>query len=56
MTETKKHCLRCGYNWTSRKKVVRVCAHCRSPYWDRPRKEKNSEIENRLNKLKQSLS
>jgi len=35
-------CLRCGYEWLPRKKKgkPRVCPHCRSEYWDKPRKYK----------------
>ena len=42
-------CERCGYRWTSRngtglrdKKDPRVCAKCKSPYWNKPRKNKRS--------------
>ncbi len=38
-------CDRCGYRWASRngtglrdKKDPRVCAKCKSPYWNKPRK------------------
>ena len=37
-------CDRCGYRWASRngtgvrdKNDPRVCANCKSPYWNRPR-------------------
>lgn len=30
-------CLRCGYEWLSRKEHPKVCARCRNPYWDKPR-------------------
>jgi hypothetical protein len=40
-------CERCGYRWASRngtglrdKKDPRVCAKCKSPYWNKPRKNK----------------
>ena len=41
MTEENKNleCKRCGYRWTSRKKIVKTCAKCRSPYWDMERKK-----------------
>ncbi|TAN00949.1 MAG: hypothetical protein EPN45_13525 [Rhizobiaceae bacterium] len=32
-------CLRCGWQWVSRKldgKPPVRCPHCRSPYWDKP--------------------
>jgi len=35
-------CLRCSHRWISRllnKKPVR-CPKCQSPYWDKPRKNK----------------
>lgn len=33
-------CQRCGHEWVPRKKVseVRLCAKCKSPYWDIPKK------------------
>jgi predicted Zn-ribbon and HTH transcriptional regulator len=32
------HCLRCGYEWVpKRAEAPRVCARCKSPYWDRER-------------------
>ncbi len=40
-------CDRCGYRWASRngtglrdKTDPRVCAKCKSPYWNKPRKNK----------------
>ncbi|HQG81542.1 MAG TPA: hypothetical protein PLC37_11015 [Smithellaceae bacterium] len=33
------NCLRCGHTWTPRQEEVRICPKCKSPYWDRPRKE-----------------
>jgi rubrerythrin len=35
----KKHCLRCGYSWIPRKDVVKECPNCKSPYWNKKRKE-----------------
>ena len=33
-------CQRCGHSWIPRRpQKPRVCPTCRSPYWDRPRKE-----------------
>jgi predicted Zn-ribbon and HTH transcriptional regulator len=35
------HCLRCGYVWFPRTpQLPKVCANltCKSPYWDRPRR------------------
>jgi DNA-directed RNA polymerase subunit RPC12/RpoP len=34
-------CERCGHEWLARKNwedKPRVCARCKSPYWDTPRK------------------
>jgi hypothetical protein len=32
-------CLRCDKAWFSRTLRPRRCGKCKSPYWDRPRKE-----------------
>jgi hypothetical protein len=34
-------CERCGYEWVPRSttEVPRVCSRCKSPYWNRPRRE-----------------
>ncbi len=37
------HCLRCGHQWIARQpgtKAPGTCPRCRSPYWAKPRKEK----------------
>ena len=35
----KTKCLRCGHIWIPRASGwPKTCAHCRSPYWDKPRK------------------
>jgi uncharacterized protein len=31
------HCYRCGYSWFPRKSAVRICARCKSPYYDLPK-------------------
>jgi len=31
------HCYRCGYSWFPRRTRVRICAHCKSPYFDIPK-------------------
>ena len=32
-------CLRCGHKWYPRSKdKPKVCPHCKSPYWDKPRR------------------
>lgn len=33
-----KVCQRCGHQWLSHIEP-KTCAKCRSPYWDKPRKE-----------------
>jgi len=40
------HCYRCGYNWKPRPgtKKVRTCPECKSPYWDKPKREKKEVI------------
>jgi hypothetical protein len=38
-------CERCGHEWIPRggaEAVPKVCAKCRSPYWNTPRKNKNT--------------
>lgn len=34
-------CHRCGHEWVPREKAQdpRVCPACKSPYWDRPRRD-----------------
>ncbi len=36
-------CERCGHEWVPRNKdeYPNVCPKCKSPYWDKPRKDKN---------------
>ncbi|MGA7861360.1 MAG: nucleotidyltransferase domain-containing protein [Thermoplasmata archaeon] len=31
------HCYRCGYVWTRRRSVVRICPRCKSPYFWLPK-------------------
>lgn len=31
------HCYRCGYYWFPRRARVRICARCKSPYFEIPR-------------------
>ena len=42
VTIPKLKCLRCGHKWWPRKEEVRLCPHCKSAYWNRPRKSKQS--------------
>lgn len=30
-------CERCGYRWTTKKKLPGNCARCNSPYWNKAR-------------------
>lgn len=30
-------CRKCGHKWIPRQSTVRICARCKSPYWDTPR-------------------
>jgi Zn finger protein HypA/HybF involved in hydrogenase expression len=39
----KLKCERCDYEWNPRRKEVRVCPKCHSPYWDRKRKNSISK-------------
>jgi len=36
-------CKRCGHKWEPRKPndIPDVCAKCKSPYWNKPRQNKN---------------
>lgn len=36
-----RKCKRCGYEWKERKELPRLCARCKSPYWDREYLKKN---------------
>ena len=31
------HCYRCGYYWYPRRRRVRICPRCKSPYFETPR-------------------
>lgn len=33
-------CLRCEHTWTPRKSKITICPKCKSPYWNKPRKQK----------------
>ncbi len=35
-------CLRCGHEWPSKMDKPLVCPKCKSPYWDRDKKEKQA--------------
>ena len=32
-------CERCRHKWSPRKTEVIICPKCKSPYWDKPKKE-----------------
>ncbi len=59
---TQYTCNRCGYKWIPRNPDPKVCAKCRSPYWNSPRKNKvkeenkASDILDRVANIKKSLS
>lgn len=44
ITVLQYECERCGHLWIPRELDVepKVCPKCKSPYWDTPRKEKNT--------------
>ena len=36
-------CFRCGFTWESKSRgLPTVCPRCKSPYWDRPRRERKA--------------
>lgn len=35
----KLKCVRCGHQWIPRTKNIITCPSCRSPYWNRKKKE-----------------
>ena len=40
-------CFRCEHEWVPRKSTKaepRVCPKCKSPYWNKPRKERASKV------------
>jgi len=42
---TKLKCLRCFHIWYPRKEEMpRVCPYCKSPYWDKERKNAKKEM------------
>ena len=39
---TKLKCVRCGHEWYPRLPEIRICPKCKSAFWDRERKQKNT--------------
>lgn len=39
---TKLRCKRCSHTWIPKKKDVRQCPHCKTAYWDTPKKTKSN--------------
>lgn len=40
-------CKRCGHTWIPRKEEIKVCPKCKSPYWDKEKrnvKKHNKDI------------
>ena len=39
-------CYRCGHEWKPYdiNEMPRVCPKCKSPYWDRPKKENDKNV------------
>jgi Zn finger protein HypA/HybF involved in hydrogenase expression len=50
VTIQKMNCLRCGHSWAPRQTDVRICPKCKSPYWDRPRKETKKAAKSQITK------
>jgi Zn finger protein HypA/HybF involved in hydrogenase expression len=38
------NCMRCGHKWYPRQTTVRICPHCKTPYWDIERTRKNQFV------------
>ncbi len=36
-------CLRCGHDWPSEQERPTICPKCKSPYWDKPKKNGSPE-------------
>jgi len=36
-------CKRCEHEWASKQEHPLICPKCKSPYWDRKRRERKSE-------------
>ena len=40
----KLDCKRCGHKWVPRQTEIRICPKCKSPYWDREKKNDSKDI------------
>ena len=40
---TRLECKRCGHVWIPKQEEVRICPHCKSPYWDKERRKKKEK-------------
>jgi len=40
----KLRCKRCGWEWTPRQQEIRICPKCKSPYWDKERKNGKKKV------------
>lgn len=53
-TVTGYRCERCDYQWIPRlKSYPKVCPHCKTPYWDKPRKKTTGNTMKALKDTKQ---
>jgi hypothetical protein len=50
----KLKCGRCGWEWVPRKKEIRICPDCKSPYWDLP-PQPNIKLNNRERLIEKKL-
>ena len=48
----KVKCKRCGHEWVPRKEEIIICPKCKSPYWNRDKKEK---ISNKMKSKQEDL-
>ena len=39
----KMNCKRCNHKWTPRQEEIRICPKCKSPYWDKIKKQKKEK-------------
>ena len=49
-------CKRCGHTWIPRKEKPITCPKCRSPYWDKERKNGGDGNEGKIDFIKQGIS